>query len=68
VKKIDFFVRDTPSDLKATYPPEAYLAGKRKAANHRPELTLLKRAARENGLPIAADLADAALLQEFRTC
>jgi len=65
VKKIDFFVRDTPFDLKVTYLPEGYLSEKRKAANQRPELTLLKRAARENGLPIAADLANAALLQDL---
>lgn len=65
VKKIDFFVRDTPFDLKVTYLPEGYLSEKRKAANQRPELTLLKRASRENGLPIAADLADAALLQDL---
>src|SRR6266516_1631080 len=65
VKKIDFFVRDTPFDLKVTYLPEGYLSEKRKAANQRPELTLLKQAARENGLPIASDLADAALLQDL---
>lgn len=65
VKKIDFFIRDTPFDLKVTYLPEGYLSERRRAANHRPELTLLKRAARENGLPIAADLANAALLQDL---
>lgn len=67
VKKIDFFVRDTPFDLKVTYLPEGYLSEKRKAANLRPELTLLKRAAREGKLPIATDLADAALLQDLWT-
>jgi hypothetical protein len=65
VKKIDFFVGDTPFDLKVTYLPEGYLSETRKAANQRPELTLLKRAAREHGLPLAADLADAALLQDL---
>mgnify|MGYP000883102618 CR=1 FL=1 len=65
VKKIDFFVHDTPFDLKVTYLPEGYLSEKRKAANQRPELTLLKRAARTNGLPIATDLASAALLQDL---
>jgi hypothetical protein len=65
VKKIDFFVRDTPFDLKVTYLPEGFLSGKRKAAGNRPELTLLKRAARTHGLPISADLADAALLQDL---
>ena len=65
VKKIDFFVRDVPFDLKVTYLPEGYLSEKRKTAGHRPELTLLKRAARIHGLPIAADLAVAALLQDL---
>ena len=65
VKKIDFFVRDTPFDLKVTYLPEGYLSEKRKYANQRPELTLLRSIARENGLPIAADLANAALLQDL---
>ena len=65
VKKIDFFVRDTPFDLKVTYLPEGYLKEKRQAANLRPELTLLKRAARVQSLPISANLADAALLQDL---
>lgn len=65
VKKIDFFVHDTPFDLKVTYLPEGYLKEKRQAANLRPELTLLKRACRAHGLPISADLADAALLQDL---
>lgn len=65
VKRIDFFVRDTPFDLKVTYLPEGFLSGKRKSAGDRPELTLLKRAARTHGLPISADLADAALLQDL---
>ncbi len=65
VKKIDFFVKDTPFDLKVTYLPEGYLSEKRKAARERPELTLLKQAARANGLPIAENLAAAALLQDL---
>ncbi len=65
VKKIDFFVHDTPFDLKVTYLPEGYLAEKRKAAGQRPELTLLRQAARTNGLPIATDLSTADLLQDL---
>ncbi|HUJ10043.1 MAG TPA: hypothetical protein VL171_08460 [Verrucomicrobiae bacterium] len=65
VKKIDFFVKNTPFDLKVTYLPEGYLKEKRQAANVRPELTLLKRAARSYSLPISAGLADAALLQDL---
>lgn len=65
VKKIDFFIQDTPFDLKVTHLPEGYLKDKRKAADLRPELTLLKRVARNHKLPISADLADAALLQDL---
>ena len=50
-----------------TYLPEGYLKEKRQAADLRPELTLLKRACRTQGLPISADLADAALLQDLWT-
>jgi hypothetical protein len=65
VKKIDFFIRDTPFDLKVTYLPEGYIKEKRQAAKLRPELTLLKRAARTHDLPISDDLTDAALLQDL---
>ena len=65
VKKIDFFVKDVPFDLKVTYLPEGYLSDCRRNAGLRPELTLLKQAARQNNLPIASDLAAAALLQDL---
>jgi hypothetical protein len=65
VKKIDFFVRDVPFDLKVTYLPEEYLADKRQEAGLRPELTLLKQMARQNGLPIDEDLSKSALVQDL---
>jgi hypothetical protein len=65
VKKIDFFIKDVPFDLKVTYLPEGYLSERRQIAQQRPELTLLKRAARNHDLPIASDLAAAALLQDL---
>ena len=65
VKKIDFFVKDVPFDLKVTYLPEGYLHDCRKNAGLRPELTLLKQVARRHDLPIAGDLAAAALLQDL---
>jgi hypothetical protein len=65
IKKIDFFIRDVPFDLKVTYLPEEYLADKRQEAGLRPELTLLKQRARQNGLPIDGDLAKSALLQDL---
>ena len=65
VKKIDFFIGDVPFDLKVTYLPEGFLKEKRRAANLRPELTLLKRVSRNHALPISAELAAAALLQDL---
>ena len=65
VKKIDFFIRDTPFDLKVTYLPEGYVAKKRKANDLSPELTLLKRTARLLEAPIPADLSSGALLQDL---
>jgi hypothetical protein len=53
IKKIDFFVKDKPFDLKVTYLPEGYIKARRKIDGHRSELTLLKKAARE--LKIAFD-------------
>ena len=65
VKKIDFFIQDMPFDLKVTYLPEGFLKEKRKTAGLRPELTLLKGAARSHKLPISGKSADAALLQDL---
>jgi len=65
VKKIDFFVKDVPFDLKVTYLPEQYLSDKRKEAGLRPELTLLKQNARQNRLPIDGSLAESALVQDL---
>ena len=65
VKKIDFFVRDVPFDLEVTYLPEGYLASQRQAAAFRPELTLLKQAARRFDIPIPQDLSSSALLQDL---
>ena len=65
VKKVDFFVNDVPFDLKVTYLPEEYLSGKRKEARLRPELTLLKREAKQNRIPIDDSLANAALVQDL---
>jgi len=67
VKKIDFFIRDTPFDLKVTYLPEGFLARKRQEAGSRPELTLLRQMARRLAIPIPVDLSNGALLQDLWT-
>jgi len=53
IKKIDFFVKDKPFDLKVTYLPEGYIKERRKHDKLKSELTLLKKAAKD--LKIAFD-------------
>jgi hypothetical protein len=62
VKKVDFFIRDVPFDLKVTYLPEGYVKDTRKTKGLKPELTLLKQACRQRHLKIDNDLSDAELL------
>lgn len=63
IKKVDFFVAMVPFDLKVTYLPEGYLKDKRSAQGLRPELTLLKREARNLGVHSETTLAEARLLE-----
>lgn len=65
IKKIDFFLKDVPFDLKVTYLPEGYVADTRRVSGTRPELTLLKQIARRYDVPVAIDLAGSALLQDL---
>jgi len=65
VKKIDFFVHDVPFDLKVTYLPEGYVKDCRREQKLRPELTLVKQAARKRNIPIDSELSDAALLEHL---
>ncbi|MHC4738956.1 MAG: hypothetical protein ACYS9Y_08650 [Planctomycetota bacterium] len=64
IKKIDFFINDTPFDLKVTYMPEGYIKEKRRVAGLRPELTLLKRFCRENSIHFD-NLPDSRLLEDL---
>ncbi len=65
IKKIDFFVRDTPFDLKVTYLPEGYIADLRRRADLRPELTLLKGLARQYKVPFTKTLPPNQLLPDL---
>ena len=65
VKKIDFFVDDTPFDLKVTHLPEGFVKQARRAQGMRPELTLLKQAARKLDMEIDASLSSASLLEHL---
>jgi hypothetical protein len=65
VKKIDFFIRDVPFDLKVTSLPEGFLKDRRKADGMKPELTLLKKAARSASIKFDKELAEARLLEDL---
>ena len=63
IKKVDFFVAMVPFDLKVTYLPEGYLKDRRSTQGLRPELTLLKREARNLGIHFESTFAEARLLE-----
>jgi len=65
VKKIDFFVRNVPFDLKVTYLPEGFIKARRREDGLRPELTLLRQGARSRNIHFDNDLPDAKLLEDL---
>ncbi len=65
VKKIDFFINNTPFDLKVTYFPEGFVKDQRRNTGRKSELTLLKRSARTNNIAINRELPEARLLQDM---
>lgn len=67
VKKIDFFIKNVPFDLKVTYLPEGYVKDKRRSDGLRPELTLLKQQARKASIAIDASMSDSDLLAHLWT-
>jgi len=50
IKKVDFFWRDFPFDLKVTYFPDGFMQLKRREMGLSPELAELKRFAREHDI------------------
>ena len=65
VKKIDFFLRDVPFDLKVTYLPEGFIKDQRRLDGLKPELTLLRQAARAQDMHFDKRLPDAKLLEDL---
>lgn len=65
IKKIDFFVNDRPFDLKVTYLPEGYVKDVRKEDKKKPELTLLKKVAKELKIAFDVSAADSFLIQDI---
>jgi len=50
VKSVDFFIDNTPLDLKITYFPKEYLKQKRKADDLEVEITVLRQLAKEHNV------------------
>lgn len=65
IKKIDFFVKSRPFDLKVTYLPEGFIKDARKQAGKKPELTLLRSSAKKLKVPFDADASDSFLIQDI---
>lgn len=69
IKKIDFFIKEIPFDLKVTYIPEGFIKELRREAGHRPETTVLKQVARKFSLSYDRTLSSARLLEVlWETC
>lgn len=65
IKKIDFFFKDVPFDLKVTYLPEGYISEKRRSEGLRPEITLLRRFCREHSIHFDRNLSEARLREDL---
>lgn len=65
IPKIDFFIDEIPFDLKVTYLPEGYIVAQRKIQKLPSELSLLKKSAKKNNIPIDTNLNDAAQLENL---
>ncbi|MBW3020641.1 hypothetical protein KY334_05060 [Candidatus Woesearchaeota archaeon] len=65
IKKVDFFIDNIPFDLKVTYFPEGFMKLKRKERGLKPELTELKRIAKNNNINFDRSQKSRFLLQEL---
>jgi hypothetical protein len=67
VKKVDFFWHNFPFDLKVTYFPDGFMKLKRQQRGLRPELTELKRFARDNQINFGRNAPDDQIFNELLT-
>lgn len=67
VKKVDFFWKNFPFDLKVTYFPDGFMQLKRKKLGLRPELTELKKFAREQNIPYDRNAKNNEIFSELLT-
>ena len=65
IKKVDFFVRGIPYDLKVTYLPEGFIKDCRKRDEQGEEATILKRFCRTHSLHFDRTLPAARLLEDL---
>jgi hypothetical protein len=67
VKKVDFFWHNFPFDLKVTYFPDGFMKKKRRELGLRPELTELKRFARNCHIVFDRNSSESEQFQEILT-
>jgi hypothetical protein len=67
IKKVDFFWKNFPFDLKVTYFPDEFMKLKRKEKGLRPELTELKAYARDNDIYYNREESDKEIFSELYT-
>ncbi len=65
IKKVDFFIKNKPFDLKVTYLPEGYIKDKRKASGLKPELTVMKKISRRLKITFDKDMSDSFLIPDL---
>jgi hypothetical protein len=65
IKKVDFFLRGIPFDLKVTYLPEGYIKDQRREAGEKEELSILKRVCRTHNIHFDRTLPAARLLEDL---
>ncbi|MEI8181368.1 MAG: hypothetical protein WCG29_01570 [Desulfomonile sp.] len=65
IKKVDFFVRGVPFDLKVTYLPEGYIKEQRKTAGQKEEMSILKKFCRTHNVHFDRTLPAARLLEDL---
>jgi hypothetical protein len=65
IKKVDFFIRGVPYDLKVTYLPEGYIKDARKASGEKEEISLLKKFCKQQNIHFDKDLPAARLLEDL---
>lgn len=67
IKKVDFFIKDIPFDLKVTYFPDGFMLAKRKASGLPTEIQQIKGFAKSLGIKYNREQKDKAIFIELLT-